>query len=253
MHKLTAFASVFALAVSSLSSAALAEEGDEFGPNPRAAIVGQAGQDPQAVCDSTIPSTASGFTATVLNVTAETDITAPVTVNTTLDHSQGDGTPTYSAFGPAYGPAHLHGQSPNIFGYADANVTTYPNTLSFYHTLTTHHDDTIFDCKVSKMAGNPNDTDHQHEVVPPGLQSTGNKTAPTTRTVVDENGLAQSLQTGVPFITHTGATGVDVVVCISPGPKGGTWKAQSGWTGGCSTTLYTVTLNGSTPSASLPH
>lgn len=254
MKKTILSISAAALAFTSVVSApAFAEAGDEYGTNPLPSVIGDEGQTPQDVCDARLPNDNSGFTATPLNESVVwVSQTGPTRTSSTPFQITPVGDPSYSAFGN-FRALHTNGKSPNIFAQADAGVTTYlGGSDRWYHTQVVDHYAVSFDCKVSKVVGPPNDPTKQHEVVPPGLQSTGNRTAIDPSLDEISAGPDEYDHDSTPYVTNVTTPNVEAVVCISPGSKGGTWKRQNGYGGECSTALYNSLNPGGTPSASLP-
>jgi hypothetical protein len=248
--KKTVFAvSAAALAFASvISTPAYADE--DYGNDPLPSVVGDEGQSAQDVCEARLPNDNSGFTATAINESVVwVSQTGPTRTSSTPFQVTPVGSPTYSAFSN-FRQLHTNGKSPNIFAQADAGVTSYlGGSDSWYHTQFVDHYATSFDCKVSKWVGSER---NPHEVVPPGLQSTGNRTAVDPSLDQVSAGPDQFDHNSSPYVTNVTATNVETVVCISPGSKGGTWKQQNGYGGACNTTLYNSLNPGGTPSASLP-
>jgi hypothetical protein len=238
--KKTIFAvSAAALAISSLVSVPVfADDGDEYGMNPMPPSVGDPGDTPQDVCDAKLPNDNSGFTATPINVTVvAAGEDPPVRTSTTPFQILPVGNPVFSSFAN-HRNLHVNGQSPNIHAFADANVTTYPGGSDrYFHTTVTKHFAYQFGCKVFKIVGpdkNPK------EVVPPGLQSSGNLTAPDPALDQTAPGPDQFDHDPTPFVSMVGATNIEVVVCISPGNNKGQWRAQNNYgnSPACSRALY---------------
>jgi hypothetical protein len=114
------------------------------------------------------------------------------------------------------GSEHRNGGSPNIFGTLNVEITGASTEYSF-------------DCETF----NPHAQSEQGQY-PAGLQFPGQSTL---------------IETGNTIIGQSNG-----VICISPGKNPGTWRAQNGYTGTCSTALF-YSLEGipePIPSNSLP-
>lgn len=211
-------------------------------------ITGSPGESPQDICNRSYhPDQNAGFTAVVQNLTTyligvETRRTGAPPVVT------GVGTPVYGGWSNHTG-LHVNGHSPNIHAFADAASTTYPGgSNSTYQTEIVSTYGYMFDCHVHK------DTIGTH-VEPPGHQSSGNKTAAIASLSQVAPGPPEVVFDPTPYVVPGGATGVQVVVCISPGSKGGNWRMQNGYTGSplpCTRATYDFLNPAGTPSASLP-
>ena len=138
---------------------------------------------------------------------------------------------------------HRHGGSPNIFGTFTV-TSTYTggtsDTLVTYAQTTT----TTFGCHVWKVVGNEA---HPNIVEPAGLQIPGGSHPDLLS--IEDTVVTRSehvIVNNPDVIVNT--TG-DGVICNSPTKNPGTWRAQNGYTGECSTALFN-TLPGVEPISS---
>lgn len=248
-----------AMLSTAFSVPALGQDGDppdpDFGPNPRGGIVGMSGETAQEICNRNLPPGVEGFTATVIDESEILVSTSGPVRDAMAFSREGSGTPTFSDFAN-HRSARVNGQSPNIHALADAGVTTFPDTVVGFHTTITSSFATGFGCEVSRT--NPSG----RVVTPPGLQSSGNRTAVNRTTSVAGMDEFDTL-TGVPFVSNIVTMGVQVVICISPGSNKGSWRPQNEYTGNiivapltsgaCSRAFYdAVATNLNPPTNSLP-
>lgn len=193
----------------------------------------------QQICDEALrPAAASGFT------------TSPTTVDDSgwandgepeRDEDVGDpvatGTPTASNV-IVENSFYRNGGSPNVWAAAEATLT-YPGSTQAYTTVQNLKRTLTVGCYVSKT------TRGGHLVVPPGLQTTGN-VATATDQVAGPNGL----DTNNGPLTFQGERAY-VLVCISPGKKGGTWTGKHGFASSACAAASTA-AGGTIPSGNIP-
>jgi hypothetical protein len=193
--------------------------------------------DAQALCEAVLkPAAPSGF------------LTEPVGLNlNTPWENDGAAYPTTSA-GPKSGygtpvPSNIfltsgffrNGGSPNIWGGATSRLT-YPQTQQLFNMEQKQKRTLVFGCKVYKNPAdgpndpNPDDEYGPDEIMPPGLQTTGNSivqtqtvpAVPPTQIIISEDD----------FIVDS-ASGY-ALACISPNnttkAKPGTWVGKHGMT-----------------------
>jgi hypothetical protein len=188
------------------------------------------------------PNPESGFEAVAINVSTSGG-GAPVTVDvpggTVTVTPDGVGTPTTTITGPA----HRHGQSPNIFGFITTVIHYNSSTRHIPTMTTTPGQTTSFDCHVHKYTGGTvQDDDPLHpgyKIAPAGLQSDAQQIHADPVITYGER-----TEQGGP-IDVTTQNLEDGVICISPGTSkgslGGTWRNQNGYNGSlgtCSTTFF---------------
>lgn len=122
------------------------------------------------------------------------------------------------------------GGSPNIHGEFVATATyagaVYTQTVTTYH-VTSY----TFGCAIDKTT--------------PGTTISNWRQIDPTLTAVEETliGTVTNTIVGDPVIQQFFSDGV---ICNSPGSKGGTWRAQNGYTGGNCNTAYYLSLPGKT-------
>jgi len=139
------------------------------------------------------------------------------------------------------GSQHRHGGSPNIFGaFTVTSVYTggSSETLNTYSATTTY----TFGCRVWKVVeGNGN------IIEPNGLQIDYGQTLDETLVTRTETVTVNNPDTTV-------VTAGDGVICNSPTKNPGTWRNQNGYTGECSTALFSslAGIPEPIPSNSLP-
>jgi hypothetical protein len=212
------------------STAAMADDDDDVSGYYSQVITGDTtGMTPDQICAATIhPAVPSGFTAQATDVTpgswtnvgaAYPDLETGPLPNT----AHGYGTP--SASGLQFdGTYFRNGGSPNLWGGATAGTLTYSQTEATYNFLQDVTRTTTFGCYVFKVVGE-NSPNGPHTVVPPGLQSTGNSLVESD--TVPANPATGSYVTNDQFVDSSGATPLAVLICISPGSKGGKWTGKN--------------------------
>ena len=143
--------------------------------------------------------------------------------------------PTYRA-----NSEHREGGSPNYFGIWDSSVTVSLGSTTHFVEKATNTVYT-FGCTVTKIKGNGDTSRPNGQQVPP------------TQTLTHVN-ITSSGNVTVDLGERTDSVETQMVVCNSPGSKGGQWKAQNNYPGICSTTTYLGLLGGKArvTSASLP-
>lgn len=208
-----------------------------------------AGETPEDVCAAALPSGNAGFQVEVVE-TGEVLVSSVKVRDANPFEQVGVGTPVFSAFSGHNNP-HINGQSPNIHVFANAGVTTFPGgSNKNYHTTITDTFAEGFDCFVYKI--NPDNSQHRHINAPPGLQVVGNTSLPTR--TEQRAGPDESVFDPTPFVSNVVTPNVEVVGCISPGPKGGSWRTQNQYVGPCDRNAYNAALNSpiNPPTNSLP-
>lgn len=238
----------------SLAGAALVLQSLAFAATPARAAVGPGLTDDDPTLNQYCqvqPNVHSGFTAIAINV-ASVQVGQPVVEDLGLVSIVGNGDPvkTYGDFRDA----HVNGHSPNIFAYRDYTYV-YPTATATYRTKVTTTYQYTFDCHVHKYLNDHapgNDALHPHYNAPPDQQSYG--VLGPTYTLVTYGTRTETINNWTDPNQPGGSD--EQVICISPGPHGGSWRTQNGYVDGslgtCSTDWYTA-LGGSTPSNSLPN
>jgi hypothetical protein len=176
------------------------------------------GLTPQEVCDEQLrPNYQSGFMTEPTNEQGGGFVPVGDPYPTTsAGDPEGWGTPTYSnvLVGAGY---HRHGGSPNVWAESQATAT-YPQTRQLFNFEQATQQVITFDCDVWK------EVPQGREILPPGLQSYGNSTTEDGDPV---SAGTDYVITNVPFVVTDVA--VSALICISPGPKGGSWRGKHGF------------------------
>jgi hypothetical protein len=209
---------------------------------PAMAAVAVPTAEMQAVCAATTivnPNPNSTYAAT-LNDSSITRSTGTEYVSATNTISDIPGGQFVSATGPTFvaGTEGRNGQSPNIFGTFKSVETYTGRTL--IQDVTYSQDTTFtFGCTVSKTNKNNGNVE-----TPPGLQVTGQT---ITKTEVTRTAHTNIQEPNVDVVQLSGA-----VICNSPTKNPGVWRAQNGYTGGCSRALFDSISSVTIHSKSLP-
>lgn len=217
---LAATALVCTSVTSTISTPALADDGNDIVLNP----VNLDNPDgppltPQEVCDEALrPAAASGF---MTEPTASSDSDwvndgAPVRGDNVGDPVP-TGTPT-SSFVILDGGYFRNGGSPNVWGHGVATLT-YPNSTQEFEQFQNQKETVTVSCRVWKYVGR----DGNILVQPPGLQTTGNVSVGHQQVQIEDG---FDYNNGP--ITLQGQE-VYALICISPGKKGGTWTGKNGF------------------------
>lgn len=196
-----------------------------IGSAPAFAVVAAEGQSPAQVCAGQLqPNANSGF------VTAPINLVTVTVSDTTTKVAVGDpsplGEPTYGDI--EFANLHVNGKSPNIHAdaaYTTATYSSYSQEYDYTRVVVTKQ---TFDCKVWKTLKNGS------QVVPPDQQTYGHETAP--KTVTTQWTATETVNE--PLVLEVNEPLGEMVVCNSPGPNGGTWTQQNGFTGECSDQAY---------------
>jgi hypothetical protein len=281
MRKFTAAVSAFALVASMTSAPAFA------------AVPVQAGTQSEidSQCELDLPLDTNNITYTTEALITGESSGAPVEVAGSREEVPDSRTPSGTITGATGVDASestqlvRHGKSPNIFATdVRAASVTYSNSeydfTADYETTTTFS----YVCQVTQHARTGS---YVHNGTP-GVNDCDAKTASTTNTnwgddwgnclwiegqsvdsaasqfntnhtidqVDTEFDVPGHETSGGPYTFFESDALFDAVVCISPGSKGGTWRAQNnygGLGGACSTATFNATAPGTAiPSASLP-
>jgi hypothetical protein len=131
-----------------------------------------------------------------------------------------------------------NGGSPNIFGDFDS-IATYSGGSSSQRVIYAQTTTTTFGCATTKVKGNGDRS------TPPGLQVPYGQTIDVTSETRRE-----TINVSNPDVDVTLTT--QMVVCNSPGTKGGQWRNQNGYGGQCNTTLFNALGELAVRSNSLP-
>jgi hypothetical protein len=135
------------------------------------------------------------------------------------------------------GSEHKNGQSPNIFGDFTSDVT-FSGGLNVQEVVTADRTTVTFGCAMSKDNG---------LTFPNGQQIPNDGSLFVS---FDANQETNTETVSAPDFTVTITE--DRVICNSPTKNPGVWRAQNGYTGACSTTLYNAVNPGGTHSNSVP-
>jgi hypothetical protein len=186
---------------------------------------------PQEVCEALLrPAEPSAFTTLAINVVPGTwqNVGDPEDLGPFGD-VEGVGLPTPGPIVFDITRSYRNGGSPNVWGVGTSTLTYLDGSRQKHHFAQDQENETSFDCQVTKDPGGPEAG--PDEIMPPGLQTTGNTTIATRVYNYDD-----WVYDSDPYVIP-GEHEVSTLICISPNNvtkgKPGTWTRKHGFTGSC--------------------
>lgn len=208
---------------------------------PVAAQSGTTASTMVSTCSTVKPAdtTQHVYTSEPSNIVAGAPV---VTVTrTTISSTPGSTVPVLTGASYVAGTEHRNGGSPNIHG-TFVSTATYAGPSLTQRVVTVSDTTYTFGCRVGKRNVKNNNTEY-----PTSIQRAyaGEITERTNVSDINET------VTGDPVVERFFS---EMVICNSPGSKGGQWRAQNGYGGGMCNTASYLALPGRDPSSnSIPN